>query len=360
MESVLRRRCKNREMKNIILIYNPKAGDTTFRFSLDRFIEIFSEKDYEVRVFRSRVPGDMATFLEQTDFHDTEAVMVAGGTGTINEVVGAMIRQKIDLPVGIVPAGTENEYARYLGFNGELEDNLKALFAMTEITVDVGRVEDSYFVDSLCVGTLSTISAVSSEMRNAFGKMANYMKGAISINKLKSMKLQIETGDKRYTGIFTSFIIANEAIRKPGPLSTGKFTLIATRSTKLGREFRYLEKDYPEGQTIIRKNVISAVDGIGEVEKGVLRLTGHDFKIRIMDDDTPIHAELDGEPGPKMPINVEILPHALRVFYNPIGRDEQFKKKKLLPVIDVPRGTSKEKKETKKDPGKKKKAKQSK
>ena len=286
MESVLRRRCKNREMKNIILIYNPKAGDTTFRFSLDRFIEIFSEKDYEVRVFRSRMPGDMATFLEQTDFHDTEAVMVAGGTGTINEVVGAMIRQKIDLPVGIVPAGTENEYARYLGFNGELEDNLKALFAMTEITVDVGRVGDSYFVDSLCVGTLSTISAVSSEMRNAFGKMANYMKGVVSINKLKSMKLQIETGDKRYTGVFTSFIIANEAIRKPGPLSTGKYTLIATRSTKLGREFRYLEKDYPEGQTILRKNVISAVDGIGEVEKGVLRLTGHDFKIRIMDDDT--------------------------------------------------------------------------
>ena len=52
-------------MKNILLIYNPKAGDTTFRFSLDRFIEIFSEKGYEVRVFRSRVPGDMAEYIQK-------------------------------------------------------------------------------------------------------------------------------------------------------------------------------------------------------------------------------------------------------------------------------------------------------
>jgi len=44
-------------MKDILLIYNPKAGDTTFRFSLDRFIEIFSEKQWEIRVFRSRRAG---------------------------------------------------------------------------------------------------------------------------------------------------------------------------------------------------------------------------------------------------------------------------------------------------------------
>lgn len=345
-------------MKNVLLIYNPKAGDTTFRFSLDRFIEIFSERDQEVRVFRSKVPGDMADYLEHTDFRDTEAVMVAGGTGTFNEVVGAMIRFGIDLPVGLVPAGTENEYAHFLGFDGELEDNLKALFAMTETRVDVGRVGDSYFVDNLCVGTFSTITAVSSEVRNAFGKMANYMKGAVSIKKLKNMTLQIETGDKRYTGAFSCFIVANEAIRKDGPLSTGKFTLIATKGNKFGREFRYLEKDYPEGQTIIRKQTVTAVDGIGEVEKGVLRLSGDHYVIRVLDDETPIHTELDGELGPLMPIEVEILPRALRVFYNPIGRTEHFSKRRL-PIPDVPRGTSgdrheKKSKKPKKDKSSKK------
>ena len=219
-------------MKNIILIYNPKAGDTTFRFSLDRFIEIFSEKDYEVRVFRSRMPGDMATFLEQTDFHDTEAVMVAGGTGTINEVVGAMIRQKIDLPVGIVPAGTENEYARYLGFNGELEDNLKALFAMTEITVDVGRVGDSYFVDSLCVGTLSTISAVSSEMRNAFGKMANPLHAAArAVAKIADFKVP---ENPRTTFCVSNFDAGNDAgIHAIVPEATIKFNFRSNSEEEL-------------------------------------------------------------------------------------------------------------------------------
>lgn len=333
-------------MNNIILIYNPKAGDASFRFSLDRFIEIFSEKDLEVRIFRSKVPGDMAEYLEQTDFRHTQAIMVAGGTGTVNEVVGAMMRQKIDLPVGIVPAGTENEYARWLGFDGDLEENLKSLFAMIETTVDIGRIGDNYFVDSLGAGTFSSISSVSSDARNAFGKMANYMKGAVSIQKLKPMKLQIESGDKRYTGVFSSFILANEAIRKYGPLSTGTFTLIATKSNKLGREFKYLRKDYPKGETLVRKDTV-ITDGVGEVEKGVLRIPGKHFLIRVLDEDNPVRTQIDGERGPALPAEVEILPHALRVYYNPVSRQERFEKKQRN-VPDVPRGTSVEKKQKKK------------
>ena len=322
-------------MKNILLIYNPKAGDTTFRFSLDRFIEIFSEKGYEVRVFRSRVPGDMAEYIQQKQMGQTEAIMVAGGTGTVNEVVAAMLEQKIDLPLGIVPAGTENEYARCLGFEGELEENLKALFAMEETRVDVGKAGDRYFVDCCSAGTFSSVTAVSNDVRNAFGKMAGYMKGAISFKKLKPMKLQIEADGKRYTGVFACFILANEAIRKNGHLSTGKFTLIATKGNQLGGEAKYLEKDYPIGQTIIRKGVVCAEDGIGEVEKGVLRLSSDHFDIRVLESEIPVQTQIDGEWGPDLPLEVTILPQALRVFYNPVERQAHFarKEKARLPEI---------------------------
>ena len=323
-------------MKNILLIYNPKAGDTTFRFSLDRFIEIFSEKGYEVRVFRSRVPGDMAEYLQKKQMGQTEAIMVAGGTGTVNEVVAAMLEQKIDLPLGIVPAGTENEYARCLGFDGELEENLKDLFAMEETRVDVGKAGDRYFVDCCSAGTFSSVTAVSSDVRNAFGKMAGYMKGAISFKKLKPMKLQIEADGKRYTGVFACFIVANEAIRKNGHLSTGKFTLIATKENRLGGEAKYLERDYPVGQTVIRKGVVCAVDGIGEIEKGVLRLSSDHFDIKVLESQGPVQTLIDGEWGPDLPLEVEILPQALRVFYNPVERQTRFARKEKMKLPEIP------------------------
>ena len=312
-------------MKAILLIYNPKAGDTTFRFSLDRFIEIFSKKAYEIRIFRSCRPGDMAEYLLQADLTSVGAIMVAGGTGTVSEVVGAVVGQKIALPVGIIPAGTENELAKYLGFTGDLEENLKALYEMHEGRVDVGKIGDQYFVDLCGAGTFSSISNVSTDIRTAFGKIASYMKGAVSFQKLKSRKLYIETGGKRYIGTFSSFIAANEALYRDGSLSEGTLTFVATRGNMLGGEGKYLGKDYQDEHDTAH---LHDNHGVGEIEKGVLRLVGTEFKIEAESDD-PLPMEIDGESGlMQLPMTITVLPAALRVFYSPEGRDALFLKKR--------------------------------
>lgn len=251
--------------------------------------------------------------------------MVAGGTGTVSEVVGAVVRQKIDLPVGIIPAGTENELARYLGFTGDLEENLKALYEMHEGRIDVGQIGDQYFVDLCGAGTFSSISNVSTDIRTAFGKIASYMKGAVSFQKLKSRKLFIETGGKRYIGTFSSFIVANEALYRDGALSDGTFTFVATRGNMLGGEGKYLGKDYQDEAAAQKAG---EENGIGEIEKGVLRLVGTQFRIDA-ESEEPLPMEIDGESGlMQLPMTIEVLPGALRIFYSPEGRDALFQRKR--------------------------------
>jgi|GEM_PF-500005 len=292
-------------MKDILLIYNPKAGDTTFRFSLDRFIEIFSEKQWEIRVFRSRRAGDMSEYLRLCDLSETQAVFVAGGTGTVNEAVDALMQRGANVPVGIIPAGTDNEFAVKLGFGSDLDENLKALAEMKEGTLDVGRVNDHYFVYSLTAGTVSSVSMVSNEVKNTFGKLAFYAKGVASLQKIRRVRLSIEAGEKRYTGSFAGLMITNEQLFQHNLEPEGAFTLIASQSALFGREERYFAKNsMPEG----------------ELTKGVLKLVSDHFLVTLADGEKALPTEMDGERGPAFPLEVEVIRGGLRVF---IGNEQK-------------------------------------
>ncbi len=299
-------------MEDVILIYNPKAGDTTFRFSLDRFIEIFSEKNWEIRVFRCSNTGSAAEYLKGTDLSSTKAIFAAGGTGTINEIVGAMISKGIHLPLGIIPAGTQNGVARKLGFGNDLEQNLKALSKMETLKLDVASCMDRCFVDEISAGTVAALTHTSPEMKNTFGSLANYMMSVTALKKLRKMKLQIESGEKRYTGKFQYFAVINTDLRKDPRKNTGKFTLVASKKASYGVENKYL---YDESE------------GNGIINNKALRIVSEDFSILPAPDEGEVVTQIDGDIGPTLPLEIHVLREALEVVYNSEGLEKQLLRK---------------------------------
>lgn len=292
-------------MRDIILIYNPKAGDTYFRFSLDRFIEVFSDKNFEIRVFRSGRPGDMAEYLKDCDLSLTQAVFVAGGNGTINEVVNAMMEIQSKIPIGVIPAGIENEFAKSLGFGADLEETLKALSAMTPMPVDVARVNEQYFVNICSAGTFASLTNVSNDMKNTFGRLAYYIKGIGAISKIHKMDLRIETDDEVYEGKFVLFMLINAKLRRENPsetvheLTDGQYDLLAVKIGGVANIARVLVK-------VMRRESIQ--------EKDILYLRGNHFKISAINEAEAVATEVDGEIGPSLPIEVRVYRGALNFF----------------------------------------------
>lgn len=297
-------------MRDIILIYNPKAGNTNFRFSLDRFIEIFSEKGLEIRVFRSRRPGDMAEYLKECDLSLTQAVFVAGGNGTINEVVNAMMEIHCKIPIGVIPAGLDNDFAKTLGFGEDLEENLKALSAMTPMAVDVASANGRYFVNMCSAGTVASLTTVSSDMKNMFGRMAYYIKGIGAIPKMHKMHLQINVDGEIYTGSFVLFIMINTKLRRQTKdemmraLTDGQYDLIAVKIGGISNIARVLMQ-------VAKREPIK--------EKDILYLTGKHFVISVQEgkEEAEIPTEIDGEMGPALPLEVKVYKGALTFFVNP-------------------------------------------
>jgi len=127
-------------MGYIQLIYNPMAGQRTFRSRLDYMLQVFQSKGYELRIYRTMNNNDFKTFFDDKSFESCDGVIVAGGDGSFNHVVHAMKKNKLDIPVGIIPAGTANDYAKHLGIPDNFQQAIKVLSKLKTRKLDLGIV----------------------------------------------------------------------------------------------------------------------------------------------------------------------------------------------------------------------------
>lgn len=81
---------------------------------------------------------------------ELDAVIVAGGDGTVNAAASAMAdREK---PLGVLPLGTLNHFARDLGLPSDAEGAAAAFSAGRWRQVDVGEVNGRVFVNNCSIG----------------------------------------------------------------------------------------------------------------------------------------------------------------------------------------------------------------
>ncbi len=105
-----------------------------------------------------------------------ELVIVAGGDGTLTNVVGAFAYKNATL--GIVPLGTGNSFARSLGIEPDLDAAVAAIAAGTCRRVDLGRVNKTYFANVATVGLFAEVSgATPRALKGALGVAAYAVAG---------------------------------------------------------------------------------------------------------------------------------------------------------------------------------------
>jgi diacylglycerol kinase family enzyme len=77
-------------------------------------------------------------------------IVAAGGDGTIRAVAAGLVGG--DVPLGVLPLGTLNHFARELGMPLELEAAARALVAGRTARIDVGDVNGRVFVNNASLG----------------------------------------------------------------------------------------------------------------------------------------------------------------------------------------------------------------
>jgi YegS/Rv2252/BmrU family lipid kinase len=166
--------------RRLLVIYNPTAGASRKR-RLNAVLERLRSVGAIVELKATLARGDAERFASEIDPSSCDAVVAAGGDGTINEVANGLLaaigRDIKPPPLGIVPLGTANVLARELEILGSVERVVANLLQGRVVPIRLGRADSSagtrHFIMMAGVGfDAHVVATVSLALKRWIGKGA--------------------------------------------------------------------------------------------------------------------------------------------------------------------------------------------
>lgn len=229
--------------KRCRIIYNPTSGREAMKNDLVEILNILERAGYETSAFQTTPEPDSArNEAERVARAGFNLIVAAGGDGTINEVVNGIAPLKQRPKMGIIPAGTTNDYARALRIPRENPVEAAKVIAKGQtVNMDIGQAGEKYFVNIAGGGLLTELTyGVPSQFKSLFGYLAYLLKGAEMLPRIKPIKMHLEYDNGIFDGKASMFLLALtnsiggfEQIVPDASLDDGKFTLIVVKTSNL-------------------------------------------------------------------------------------------------------------------------------
>lgn len=179
-------------MIQTMVILNPNAGRLTKKNRLAYYYQLLSEyPQYETHFFLTDFNSSASNLIEK--YHqDFDLIIAIGGDGTLNRVLTGCINANTNIPIGYIPTGTTNDFART---HGLLVSPLQAMSNINSNVakyVDVGQFNDRYFSYVAAFGAYTAVSIKTSQkLKNMFGYYAYILTSFLHIDSLKKYSITI-------------------------------------------------------------------------------------------------------------------------------------------------------------------------
>lgn len=255
----------------------------------------------DLTVTSPHAPTEVAPWIE-AHAHEAEAVVVAGGDGSLNAVAPALL--KTGLPLGILPTGTANDLARTLGLPLEIERAADLIAAGHRREIDLGEVNGHHFFNVASLGLSADLAgALSRETKRRFGRLG-YALTALRVlaqarpfhativspeGTVRVKTLQIAIGNGRYYG-------GGMAVEEGATIDDEHLDLYSLEVKRVWK-LLLMAKHFREGR-----------HGLWEEVRAT---KGRSFEIRTR---RPRPINTDGELVTFTPARFSVLPKAVTVF----------------------------------------------
>jgi diacylglycerol kinase (ATP) len=151
------------------LIFNPGSGKP--EESPQQLASILSEmQNLEIlpEVYTVHPGSQLETVVRNAVKTGIKLIVAAGGDGTIDSVVGAMVES--DAILGIIPTGTRNNVAFNLGIPGDIAKSVALLRQGSRLKIDVGQVHCGHsrhwFLEATSLGLLSDLYPLADDIQH--------------------------------------------------------------------------------------------------------------------------------------------------------------------------------------------------
>ncbi|WP_077595905.1 diacylglycerol kinase [Oceanobacillus kimchii] len=251
-------------MKKARIIYNPTSGREAIKRALPNILEKLEVAGFETSTHATTCEGDATEAAKIAVERRYDLIIAAGGDGTINEVINGLAEQEHRPQLGIIPAGTTNDFARALHIPRDIDKAIDIIIEGNTMELDIGRVnDDHYFINIAGGGKLTELTyEVPSKLKTLLGQLAYYIKGIEMLPFLKATRVKIEYDDQVLEDDIMLFLISNtnsvggfEKLAPDAKLNDGYFDLLILKKTNLA-EFIQIATLALRGDHFRSKNII--------------------------------------------------------------------------------------------------------
>ena len=287
----------------IAYIVNPKSGASSSKLTGRRFQQYLVEKGFDVKV-------SLTTCLEHacelaTDAavdYDCAMVVVVGGDGTVREVAHGL--EGSDKTLLVVPCGTENLLANELGFDEKLKTLLRVFEAGYIRPLDLGSANGKCFTSIAGFGFDGEGVKRVSQRRAGHIDYFDYFEPIWRTfwdYKFGAMRVEVD-GEEIFDG--------------PGLVFIGNIS-------RYGAGLQILHyADFGDG--VLDVCVYKCASRIHLVKHSAMTVLKQNAdcgdviyrqgkEITVSSNCPDIDTEIDGDPGPALPVDIKVIPQAVNV-----------------------------------------------
>lgn len=289
----------------ITVLLNAAAGLKRDEAMPARLSELFAKAGSPVRIVPLEFGTDAAQAVRSAVQTGAAVVVAAGGDGTVRSVAAGLVGSQT--PLGVLPLGTLNHFAKDLGIPLDLERAVETIVARHLLSVDVGAVNDRVFVNNSSIGIYPDIVAAREDLRRQGRRKwtAFALATARILRHYRGVRVRLETGTLTKTAVTPFLFVGNNEYQVEGIRLGSRVRLDA------GRLYAYLAPrlrgpDLP-------KLLALALAGRAMDNHALESFATRDLRV-----DTParraVRVALDGEVRlMAVPLRYRILPGALPV-----------------------------------------------
>lgn len=245
----------------------------------------------------------------------TKKIIVVGGDGTLNEVVNGVMQQQLipsnEVTLAIIPIGTGNDTIKTLRIPSDMEENVKIIKEGIYKVIDAGFITSTYpegemgryFVNIAGMAfdaavtydanqggkaTVGKLAYLRSLLKVLFNYRSSFMRITMDGRAVEDKIFNLNVGNCKYAG--------GGMLLVPGAIPwDGTFHVTVVRDM---------------GKWKVIKHVLDLFDG---TYMELPEVTSHQATDIVVESDPPVYAEVEGELLGQTPIQIKLIPSALKI-----------------------------------------------
>ena len=295
----------------VLLILNPTAGRRR-RGLVNEVVRHVRALGWTVDLVETAAAGDARRIAETCDATRYAVIAVAGGDGTINEVVNGLAGRMVAGPaLGIVPLGTANVLAHELGLGFSAAALAQTLTAGREILMQPGEASGAGRTRqfSLMAGAgfdAKVVAGVSAPLKRRLGRAAYVWRSLVEARRYRPVRYAVEIDGVRHEA--ASVIVTH------GRLYAGPY--VVAPDAALGQPLLHVCLFERWGRSHTLRFGLALLLGRLPRTSGYRVIAGHEIRVSLLSDageDRRQPVQIDGDDALTLPVSIALAAGAVRL-----------------------------------------------